>query len=214
MNHLKSLGRPLRNRYIALRHGVSEANELGIISCAPNDQSGFKHGLSPKGKQQAADSHISLNTLFPYASEYISRDQFFIYSSDFKRTQQTAQGLCEGLGLDLEDIIVSESLRERSFGNLDLMEDDVNYERVWKADDEAKDATGGMESVESVMSVQDRSTAFIAELEEEHVDDLIVIVGHGDLLQILQTGFLGLDPREHRSLEHMSQCEFRELELK
>jgi broad specificity phosphatase PhoE len=109
-----------------------------------------------------------------------------------------------------------ESLRERSFGTLDLLEDDVNYERVWAADDAAENASGGLleEGVESVLSVQDRSTRFIVEeLEEDHVDDLIVLVGHGDLLQILQTGFQQIDPRLHRTLPHMSQCEFRSLEL-
>ena len=215
-NHLTTLARPLRNRYIALRHGVSEANELNIISCAPNEHSGFKHGLNQVGHEQASNAHISLSTLFPFVSDYIARDQFFIYSSDFKRTQETAQGLCLGLGLDLEDIVLSESLRERSFGTLDLLEDDVNYARVWAADDAADDASGGLleEGVESVLSVQDRSTRFIVEeLEEEHVDDLIVLVGHGDLLQILQTGFQQMDPRLHRTLPHMSQCEFRALEL-
>ena len=215
-NHLATLTGPLRNRYIALRHGVSQANELGIISCAPNDQSGFKHGLSQVGHEQATNAHISLSTAFPFVSDYISRDQFFIYTSDFKRTQETAQGLCLGLGLDVEDIVTTEFLRERSFGHLDLLEDAVNYERVWAADDAADDASGGLleEGVESVLSVQDRSTRFIVEeLEEDHVDDLIVLVGHGDLLQILQTGFQQMDPRLHRTLPHMSQCEFRGLEL-
>ena len=205
-NHLTTITRPLRNRYVALRHGISEANELGIISCAPNDQSGFKHGLSQKGLEQAENSFVQLNTIFPYVSDYISRDQLFIYSSDFKRTQETAQGLCRGLGLDVEDIILSESLRERSFGDFDLMEDNINYEKVWAADDAAEDATGGMveEGVESVMSVQDRSTRFIAELEDEHVDDLIVIVGHGEcVLKLLFWRFFG----DHKIFIYMYICQ-------
>jgi broad specificity phosphatase PhoE len=213
-NHLLQFTK-LKNRFIALRHGMSEANELGIISCSPNNNSGFKHGLNSYGIEQASKSHLGLQEVVPNIDTYINTNKFHLYSSDFKRTQMTSEGLCHGLQLIPEKTIqLTSLLRERSFGNLDLLEDDINYQRVWEADDQALDATGGLDTVESVMSVLHRSTKCVAELEKKYDNSLIVIVGHGDLLQILQTGFLKIDPRQHRTLDHLNQCEFRELYLK
>jgi hypothetical protein len=37
----------------------------------------------------------------------------------------------------------------------------------------------------------------------------VILVAHGDVLQILQTAFEGVDPREHRSLPHLPNAELR-----
>ena len=36
-------------------------------------------------------------------------------------------------------------------------------------------------------------------------------IAHGDVLQILQTDFSGVDVRQHRSLEHLQTATLREL---
>ena len=40
---------------------------------------------------------------------------------------------------------------------------------------------------------------------------LVLLVAHGDVLQILQSGFAGRDPREHRSLAHLPTATLRAL---
>jgi len=37
----------------------------------------------------------------------------------------------------------------------------------------------------------------------------IILVSHGDTLQILQTYFQGIDPHRHRTLPHLETCTFR-----
>merc|ERR1719414_343626 len=40
---------------------------------------------------------------------------------------------------------------------------------------------------------------------------MVVLVSHGDALQLLQTAFQGVSPSEHRSLPHLHPGELREL---
>jgi broad specificity phosphatase PhoE len=67
--------------------------------------------------------------------------------------------------------------------------------------------------VEPVAAVLDRATGFIADLERQHSGRDILLVSHGDTLQILQAGFLRIDPSRHRSLPHLATAEFRRLHL-
>ena len=67
--------------------------------------------------------------------------------------------------------------------------------------------------VEPVAAVLDPATGFIADLERQHSGRDILLVSHGDTLQILQAGFLRIDPSRHRSLPHLATAEFRRLHL-
>ena len=42
---------------------------------------------------------------------------------------------------------------------------------------------------------------------------MVVLVAHGDVLQILQTRFACVDPRTHRSLPHLETAPLRSLSL-
>jgi glucosyl-3-phosphoglycerate phosphatase len=152
--------------------------------------------------------------------------ELVVYSSDFRRTVETANGLCDNLvghgcfGGQFSSVrpVLSPLLRERSFGQLNLKSDSL-YASVWSADNDGSGKWGewGREDldVEPVQSVQERATLFVAkELEPRHQDALIILVSHGDLLQILQTAFERADPRSHRDLPHLSPCTFRHLVLK
>lgn len=237
-NHLKNLDGALRNVYVAVRHGESEANVLGIISCEPDAESGFKHGLSPRGHAQANELAGKLASLVPGG---LADRRVHIYASDFRRTRETAMAAFSSLavaGLARARVSPPEftpALRERSFGAALNLGGDDQYEPVWTADaaSEAGTGAGTAAGVEPVQSVQDRATRFVASLEERHGHghgggrdglgeggggggggDVCVLVGHGDLLQILQTGFERVDPRHHRSLPHLETCGARLLELK
>jgi broad specificity phosphatase PhoE len=61
--------------------------------------------------------------------------------------------------------------------------------------------------------VLDRVTALVADLERRHAGRDILLVSHGDTLQILEAGFLRLDPSRHRRLSPLATAEIRELRL-
>lgn len=131
-------------------------------------------------------------------------------------------------------------LRERYFGEFNG-QSDSHYQDVWDYD--CLDANHTKYDVESVNKVIQRTSSFILDLEKELVvqqqqeeeeaqqqqqqndddDDRtrtkvaspnkVILVAHGDVLQILQTAFLNVDGCQHRSLEHLETASVRKLLL-
>ena len=62
-------------------------------------------------------------------------------------------------------------------------------------------------------AVLDRATGLVADLERRYVGRDILLVSHGDTLQILQAGFLRMDPAAHRRLPPLRIAEIRALRL-
>ena len=102
--------------------------------------------------------------------------------------------------LGAPEVILAEALRERSFGDLEGTPV-ANYARVWTAD--GADGDHGRDGVEPAAAVLDRTTALVADLERRYSGRDILLVSHGDTLQILQAGFLRMDPAKHRSVPHL-----------
>ena len=208
MNQLSGIAR-LANRYRVMRHGQSKANEAGVIVSRIESDQGGDWGLSELGRRQALaaaeGSGLPAETV--------------ICSSDFSRARQTAEIVRAYLGAPA--VIVTGALRERSFG--DLEGDTVaSYAKVWEADEagEAGEANkadqagaGHPHGVEPAAAVLDRVTALVADLERRHAGRDILLVSHGDTLQILEAGFLRLDPSRHRRLSPLATAEIRELRL-
>jgi broad specificity phosphatase PhoE len=203
MNHLDHTDR-LANRFSVMRHGQSKANAAGIIvSRIDNDRRG-DYGLSEAGRQQvlaaAGDCGLPASTV--------------ICSSDFSRARQTADIVRACLGAPevvIEPgVIIERALRERYFGDWEGSTTG-NYARVWAADEANAGQTA--DNVEPVSAVLDRATALIADLERRYSGRDILLVSHGDTLQILQAGFLRTDPSRHRSLPHLETAEIRRLRL-
>ena len=195
MSHLSGIGL-LANRFSVMRHGQSRANERGIIvSRIESDQRG-DYGLSELGRQQALAA----------ARRCDLPRETLICSSDFSRARQTAELVREHLGAP--QVVIAEELRERCFGDWEGTPA-ANYERVWAAD-EAGAADDGVESVAAVLS---RATGLVIDLESKHSGRDILLVSHGDTLQILQAGFLRMDPSWHRRLPHLGTAEIRPLRL-
>lgn len=193
VNHLSRLDR-LANRYSVMRHGESEANARGIIvSRIENDRRG-DYGLTDLGRRQALaaarDCGLPADTL--------------ICSSDFARAWQTAQIVRAHLGVG--EVVRAEALRERCFGRWEGAPT-ASYATVWAADQ----AGTGHDEAEPAAAVLDRVTAFIAELEERYARRDILLVSHGDPLQILQAGFASADPATHRRLPPIATAEIRRL---
>jgi probable phosphoglycerate mutase len=202
MNHLSGTEH-LANRYHAMRHGQSKANEAGVIvSSIETDRSG-DWGLSEAGRGQALAA----------AQRCGLPADTVICSSDFSRARQTAEIVRAQLGA--AEVTDSAALRERCFGELEGTSA-ANYAKVWQADNAGADdgrAHPPVGGIESAAAVLDRTTALIADLEHRHSGRDVLLVSHGDTLQILQAGFLRIDPARHRTVPHLETAEIRELHL-
>ncbi|HEX3956728.1 MAG TPA: histidine phosphatase family protein [Trebonia sp.] len=184
------------NTFYVMRHGQSKANEQGIIvSHVATDQSG-DYGLSELGRQQARDA----------ASRSGLGSGTLIYSSDFARARQTAQIV--RAQLTAPPITLVPALRERFFGDWEGTSI-ANYAAVWATDE--LDPGHQDHNVEPVTAVLARAVALVASLDKEHAGRDILLVSHGDTLQILQAGLAGIDPAGHRSLPHLGTAEIRQL---
>jgi probable phosphoglycerate mutase len=197
MNHLSGVDR-LANRFSIMRHGQSKANVAGlIVSRIENDRRG-DYGLTEPGRRQALEAArgcgLPGNTV--------------IWSSDFSRARQTAEIVRAHLGAP--EVVIADALRERSFGDWEGSAT-ASYARVWAADETNPGQAGG--NVEPAAAVLDRTTAFIMDLDRRYSGRDILLVSHGDTLQILQAGFLRMNPSRHRSLPALEPAEIRRLHL-
>ena len=194
----------LRHTYYLLRHGQSTANVSSIISSSPSLAS-RTHGLTPLGHTQAQTAGSTLASLLP------THSRLSLYSSPFLRARETAEEVRQRLRMRGE-VRVSEELRERWFGEWDGGPIE-GYESVWArdVDDEGQEERG----VESVHEVMRRVVQWVMEREAEDDGEggerAIVLVSHGDTLQIAQTWFQGRNGREHRSLPHLHNAEVRRM---
>ena len=134
-------------------------------------------------------------------------EKTLIVSSDFKRTRETAEIFHERLGLK-HPIRYETALRERGFGELHMTGEE-NYRRVWELD--VADPTHTAFGSESVMEVVLRTTRLLQSLDNEYQDLFVLLVSHGDTLQILSSTFFGVGPNEHRMLPNLKPCDVREL---
>ncbi len=196
MNRLLNIDR-LNNRYFAMRHGHSMANQQGIIVSHP-DNGIDSYGLSELGRKQVKaslrqDDHLDASTM--------------VVTSDFKRARETADIALEMLACKVS-IYEESRLRERDFGELELGADD-SYSEVWQQDEVNPDSQArGVESVNPVMA---RVSSVVADYESQYSAATILFISHGDALQILQTAFARLDASTHRRLEHLHTAEIRQL---
>ena len=198
MNHLAGF-EALGNRYFAMRHGHSRANELGIIVSDPRH--GIDdYGLSERGRAQVDARAGSLRGLGAGT---------VILSSDFRRARETAEIVHARLGCR-ESIVLEPRLRERFFGEFELDGDDA-YAEVWRAD--ARDANNTGAGVESPNAVMARVTAVIADCEARVGGRDLLLVSHGDALQILLTAFAARDASNHREIRHLDTAEIRPLTI-
>tara|TARA_R110000822_G_scaffold159476_17_gene299351 strand:+ start:1231 stop:1914 length:684 start_codon:yes stop_codon:yes gene_type:complete len=187
----------LSNRYFVMRHGQSEANVAGIIVSNPAVGCA-SYGLTETGKQQAAKS-ISQSLQL--------EDTIRIYSSDFLRAKETAE-IVHKLLHGKHPLHFTPQLRERFFGDLNGLGDN-NYQKVWTLDQ--TDPNHHQYGVESANQVVTRTKGLIDELESQFENETILLVAHGDVLQLLQTWFQGVCASQHRQLPHLDTAEIRHL---
>lgn len=170
-----------RNRYLLMRHGHSQANEQGLIISSPS-RGLVDFGLSVLGEAQL--SAIVEQWRWPVPTRVVH--------SDFLRTTQTAQRVASAFGLTPEKEV---GLRERDFGELEGRAD-CDYRYIWTLD--ARNADHQEYHVEAVSHVAKRMCAVIERLEREYDSETVLLVSHGDPLQILRTALADKPLTQHR----------------
>ena len=187
----------LKNEFYVLRHGQSEANVQGLIVSAP-DLGVPKFGLTDDGQRQVKAVLESERNQFAKIS--------LVYASDFRRARETAELVGAACNVPVS---LASQLRERDFGQWEGR-NDSHYKTVWRAD--AEDGLHKMWNVESVVEVAERMSGFVEKLDQSHRDERILLVSHGDPLQILIAAAGRLDLRQHRELKPLQTAELRRLE--
>lgn len=184
-----------RNSYLIMRHGQSEANVAGVIVSEPKIGC-ERFGLTKFGAEQVLSS----------ALEYTGEAFTQIICSDFLRTQQTAKLTAETLNLPSPQLEIG--LRERFFGQWDG-KSDKHYQDIWDQDKLNEQLSD--DGVEGVDDVLQRGLKVLEKLELKYQNQVILLVSHGDMLQILRTAFVGERAQQHRSLCHHETAEIRSL---
>ena len=130
-------------------------------------------------------------------------------SSDFLRAKESAETLQDIICASLE-IRYDKRLRERNFGNFEL-QNNAMYEKVWQQDEVSSNVQ--LNRVETINSVLSRVLPLVDELNQTLSNQDILLVGHGDVLQILLAFYQGLDPKFHRTIAPLKNAELRSLPL-
>jgi probable phosphoglycerate mutase len=131
-----------------------------------------------------------------------------IVSSDFQRALETAECIHKELtsSFTAVKLEVVAWLRERWFGELDMTSNEA-YPLLWRQD--AKDEGHTCWQVESTAHVANRVRQGLLGLQSENV---VILVSHGDTLQILEAVVRGFSPGQHKlQIKHLETAEVREL---
>ncbi|KAL6653159.1 hypothetical protein ACP70R_012084 [Stipagrostis hirtigluma subsp. patula] len=179
----------LRNRYWILRHGRSVPNERGLIVSSLENGEKPEFGLAPQGVGQARTAGQLLRKELEQLG--VPVDSIKIRYSPFSRTTETARAVAGELGIPFEapSCEVVMGLRERYFGpSYELFSHD-KYAEVWAVDE--ADPCTAPQGGESVADVASRLAAVLSSMETEFHSSAILIVSHGDPLQIFQAVLSG-----------------------
>jgi len=177
-----------------MRHGHSQANEQGLIISSPA-RGLADFGLSALGEAQL--SAVVEQWRWPIPTKVIH--------SDFLRTTQTAQRVANAFGLTAQK---ETGLRERDFGEFEGQEDRY-YPHVWALD--AQNADHQQHQVEAVSRVAKRMCAVVERAERECEGETVLLVSHGDPLQILLTAFANKPLTHHREQPALAPASITQL---
>ncbi|XP_073286023.1 fructose-2,6-bisphosphatase-like isoform X1 [Primulina huaijiensis] len=175
----------LKNKIWVPRHGRSIPNAKGIIISSLENGILEEYRLCPDGIQQARLAGESF--LKEIKKRNIGLEHIRICYSPFSRTSHTAKVVASVLNVPFDgpQCEAMEDLRERFFGcSFELMSHD-KYPEIWAMDEE--DPFTRPEGGESVADVVTRLTRALIKMESAFEDCMVLVVSHGDPLQILQT---------------------------
>jgi broad specificity phosphatase PhoE len=182
-----------------LRHGESTANVEGVIVSAPSPQALEEVGLTVRGREQAREAAADARAQGLGAGT-------LVITSDFARARQTAEEFAAGIGAAAPR--VDQRLRERGFGAHEEGPATA-YDAVWERD---RARAAHPDGVEPVAEVASRVLAALTAADEEVARGAdVVLVAHGDVLQIALALGAGRDPHDHREVPHLGNAELRVL---
>jgi isoleucyl-tRNA synthetase len=165
------------NRYFLLRHGEADSIKMDINSCWPEK---FDIKLTARGKKQVEKAAIALKKKKPD----------FIFSSDLKRTKETAEIISKELKLPVK---YDERLREYNLGVFNGEPSEKFHDFIG---DEINKFSKTPERGESLSEVRKRMMEFVSEFDKKHKNKNVLIVGHGDPLWVLEGAAQGFDEKK------------------
>jgi len=169
-------------RLIAVRHGETAWNVDTRI------QGHIDIGLNAKGMWQAAQTGRAL------AEEPIAA----VYSSDLSRARETAAAIAAPRALPVR---LDAQLRERAFGSFEgrtfaeIELDLPDQALLWRKRDPAFAPDGG----ESLLLFRERITGAVARLAALHPGELIALVAHGGVMDVLYRAATGQELQAPRT---------------
>lgn len=163
-------------RIIAVRHGETAWNVDTRI------QGNLDIGLNEKGRWQAGRLSMALAAREPIAA---------IYSSDLLRAHDTARAIADATQRPLHLV---EGLRERGFG---LFQGKTYAEIEAQHPDEAlrwrkRDPDWAPPQGESLLALRVRVLHTVRSLAARHLDEQIVLVAHGGVMDMLYRAATGM----------------------
>ena len=158
-----------------IRHGETEWNSQGRI------QGHTDIPLSEAGRQQAQ-----------YTAERLKNVNFDIaYSSDLSRTSETAQIILGKRNIEVNTLTSLREYNKGVFEGLTVEEYSQRYPDQYDAS-LINDLDFAPESGESIRDVSKRMSEFGTFVKSQHLNDDVLIVGHGGALRSLVADLLSL----------------------
>ncbi|MBS0428554.1 MAG: histidine phosphatase family protein [Proteobacteria bacterium] len=171
-------------RLIAVRHGETAWNADTRI------QGHIDIPLNDTGLWQAARAGEAL------ADETVGA----IYASDLQRAWQTAQAIAQAQTKPLE-VVADPRLRERAFGSFEgrtfagIEAETPEDARRWRQRDPHFAPAGG----ENLVDFRQRITAAAADIAARHPGELVVLVAHGGVMDVLYRAATGQEIQAPRT---------------
>jgi probable phosphoglycerate mutase len=121
-----------------------------------------------------------------------------IYASDLARAWQTALEIARPLGIEVQ---AEPGLRERAFGHFegrtfaDIDASLPEQARLWRTRDPEFAPEGG----ESLITFRERVTGIAGQLAQRHPGELVVLVAHGGVMDVLYRAATGQELQAPRT---------------
>ncbi len=173
----------MNNNFYILRHGQTEYQEGKNSFIYPWDESITTIGLSSQGEKQIRKRSAEIKSL----------GIDFIYTSDFKRTKETAGIVAKVIGLDKGNLFFESKLRDINLGvyHGKLKEKFYNDFPDFLTDFNQKPEKG-----ESLGEARERIMEVVSRIDQAHKGKNILIISHGEPLWLLENTIKNLTDEE------------------